>query len=295
MPKFQKRKRRKQPQKCIFCGAPNVTKEHIWPRWTHYYMLPRQRKVRHGLIAKAYLDRTEYEVVKLRHQMRDWQVKCVCGGDHHTCNNGWMREKLENPAKLIMLPLIKGEAVRITPSAQTIIAGWAALKSMVAEYDQYGSVTVHHMQRKHLRLFQRPPDNGWGIWIGYFERKKSEGDWWSRPLLIIPDKQLQKLRTREATHSNSCATTQIIGKLFIHVIHCPMPGIIRRWRWPRQCRGSLFRIWPPSSYSIDWPGTPIIDGEAELIADAFANFALEVGRRQEGLSSSVRFSKVPLF
>ena len=90
-------------------------------------------------------------VTKMPGQIRDWKVYCVCGGTHLTCNGGWMRE-IEDRARPILIPLIKGEEIRLSPADQSVIAAWAALKAIVGEYDERMPVTVHHTHRKYLMI-----------------------------------------------------------------------------------------------------------------------------------------------
>jgi len=54
-----------------------------------------------------------------------------------------MRQHIDERARPILIPLIKGEQVRLTPDRQQIIATWAAMKAMVAEYGESESVTTH--------------------------------------------------------------------------------------------------------------------------------------------------------
>jgi hypothetical protein len=108
--------------KCIFCGSPELTREHIFPRWTHRYLPPRQKGRATQTIGRVYPDREgDIKVIKLRGQMRDWKVECVCGGESNTCNNGWMRE-IENKSRPIIIPLIQGMDTRISPEDQEVIA-----------------------------------------------------------------------------------------------------------------------------------------------------------------------------
>ena len=95
----------------------------------------------------------------------DRQIRCVC---ERTCNNGWMRKAVEDRARPILLPLIKGDLVRITPAQQELIATWATMKAMVAEWTICGNVTTNHMQRKRMMWRQLPPERNWGVWIGRF-------------------------------------------------------------------------------------------------------------------------------
>jgi hypothetical protein len=259
--------------KCIFCGAKNLSKEHIFSRWTHKYLPPRSPGKATASIGIEYPHHANVVVVKLSGQLRDWQVKVVCGGTHLTCNGGWMKD-IEDIAKPILVPLILGQPTRISPQDQRAIATWAVLKSMIADFDRDRSArTTHHMQLKRLWRKQLPPAQGWGVWIGHYERKNWKPEWLSRPFLLLPDRQYARRAGREASYFNSNGTTQIINKLFIQVIHSPHPRLIERWRFSTPeggpLSGSLFRIWPPSEVSIGWgPPKALTDRDADVASNA---------------------------
>jgi hypothetical protein len=175
---------------------------------------------------------------------------------------------IEDSAKPILSQLIAGEETRLHPKAHEIIATWAILKVIVAEFDAKANVTVSHMQRKYFMRHGRAPTRGWAVWIGSFERGNWIPEWVSRPMLIVPDKVAQRRKSYLATHFNSNSTTQVLGKLYIHVMHTPMLALIKRWRFSFPHKGALFRIWPPVESSIKWPGAPLDDAAADAVADA---------------------------
>lgn len=258
----------KEPSRCIFCGSPGpLTKEHVYSNWTRR-IVPRTMKKYDSLRATSYHDRSDFIFVDRPGDIRDWQVRCVCG---LMCNNGWMRQ-LDNVARPIMIPLVKGEEVRVTPDDQRIISAWASMKAMVAEYAESEFVTTHHMQRQRMMKVQLPPAKGWSVWIGRYVKVGGPNYWSAIPFLVLPDRRVAKRRHRRATYYNSHATTQIVGELLIHVMRCPMHRLIRRWTFRLSSGMALFRIWPPSSYSIRWPGGTIDDGAAYYIANAVKGY-----------------------
>jgi hypothetical protein len=198
-----------------------------------------------------------------------------------------MRRAIERRTQPILTSLIKGESIRITPQQQEIIAAWATMKAMVAEWNVRGHVTTSHMQRKRMMWRQLPPDHGWGVWIGRFvtdttkpEAQRYNPKWESHPFLLLPDKVARARATKEATHFNSQAYTQVISQLFIHVFRSPMPNLIQRWHFALPDKGSLYRIWPPSQTSVMWPGRAMTDLDAIYTANAFMNFVLKTQRRE---------------
>jgi hypothetical protein len=275
----------REPKRCIFCGSSDpLTREHLFSNWTRRFV-PRTTKDYTSVRATSYHDRTDFVLVKRQGDIRDSQIKCVC---ERVCNNGWMR-KLENAARDIMIPLIKGEEVRLTPADQRILAGWAAMKAMVGEFADSDSVTTHHMQRRRMMRMQLPPNNTWGIWIGRFVWKDWPVRWLSVPFLLLPDRIVAKRSHRRATYYNSHATTHVIGELFIQIIRTPMPNFIRRWSFPLPQGVALFRIWPPAPFSIRWPGGPLDDFAADTVAAALRDFMarVEADRLSLGNNSSL--------
>ena len=131
----------RQTTKCIFCGIEGsqtpegaLTKEHVYSNWTRRFV-PRTLKKFKSLRGVARTDHTQFVYINRPGDIRDWQVLCVCA----VCNNGWMRQQIENPARPIMIPLIiiSGEPVRLSPDQQQIVATWAAAKAMVAEFAEF--------------------------------------------------------------------------------------------------------------------------------------------------------------
>jgi hypothetical protein len=265
------------PTKCIFCASIGpLTNEHIFPKWAHRYLSRMTTKYR-KLVATSLPDRSDYRILKRPGDLLDWQVKCVCGAK---CNNGWMRRLVEDRARPILVHLVKGDAIRITPEQQQLIATWACLKAMISEHDFSDYVTTHHVQRTRMMLRQMPPKKAWAVWIGHFEWKRSPIRWSTVPLLLI-NKETASLRSGDpATYYNGHVTTQIIGKLFIQIIRAPTSfhSVVARWRFAPPDGGTLFRIWPPSTISIAWPGAMLTERDAVYADEAFKRFLEDVFR-----------------
>jgi hypothetical protein len=150
-------------------------------------MPPRQKGKVRSLRGMRYVAKDDFKIVKMPGALRDWKIKCVCGGTHKTCNNGWMRERIENTARPILTALIKGEAVRLSPYHQERISAWAVLKAMVSEFDIGSNVSTDQIQRDELMRTHLPPEDGWAVWIANFERGNWLPEWVSIPLCLIPN------------------------------------------------------------------------------------------------------------
>lgn len=246
-------------------------------------MPPRQNaKARASIGSTHHIHGDESRVIKLPGNLRDWQVRCVCGETKTSCNNGWMRI-IENQAIPILTPMINGNNILLYPHHQKVIATWAALKFMISEYDLKSPVTVHHSHRKFMFRHKLPPTKGWAIWISSFEKVNWVAEWVCRPVPMVYKKMTPELANVQATFQNACANTQIIGKLFIHIIHTPVKFPIERWRFPVKHRGTLLRIWPPANTVIRWPCSALDDASADRIVEAFFNWCVDYVRYATGI------------
>jgi hypothetical protein len=214
--------------------------------------------------------------------MRDWQIECVCGGGSSTCNNGWMR-RLEEKAKPVLTSLILGKEIRISETQKKQIAAWIALKCMVSEYFYAGSVTTHHTQRKRMMRIQEAPKKGWGIWIGACPAFPTGTYWATHPFFATTEEKLKSVSNPRPTHYNGQTTTLIINKLFIQVIRSPDPLFFTKWKFALPDKGRLLCIWPPSSFSIVWPGKFLSVREMRMAANAI-NYTAAVAARKRALA-----------
>ena len=237
-------------------------------------MEPREPGKALSQVVEVSIEGGDAHLRKLRGNVRDWQIACVCGGTHLDCNAGWMK-RLEDQARPILIPLIKGERTRLSPSDQATLAAWASLKSMVSEAD-YGQLITHHMQRKRMMRRQLPPSRNWAVWLGSYDRQRWKANWISQRFLILPLTTLNPYGRPK--YYNSAVTTQVIGKLFIQVVHSPMRFLVNGWRFALPHGGTLFRIWPPATFSVGWPGKVMTDLDADT-ADAINEYLITSARR----------------
>lgn len=240
----------------------------MWPRWSHRYLVKGKRKW-HALHATEHHDRTDVKIVRHAGDPHDWQVKCV----DEKCNNGWMR-KLENTARPILIPLLRGDETRIYlgKKEQTVLAAWIALKTMIQEYAPRGNVISHHTQLRQLWRKQLAPRSTWRIWIARYVEPNVKQLWISHPMLLVPDSVAKRRKDDTATYYNSQAMTYVIGKLFIHLIRSPHKSFIRRWRFDPSVALKLAPIWPLTGYDVVWPLESLTDLEATYVASVVREF-----------------------
>ena len=213
---------------CIFCGGRPLSAEHVWSRWTHKYIpYDPAHRAKKALVSVSFRDRTDYERVPMPQDLRQWKVRVVCA----RCNNGWM-SLVENRAKSILVPLFSGKQARLHPEAQTRIATWISLKTMVCEFDQLGHMVSHHTQRRRLMVKSLPPATSMAIWIGHYVRNDWIPRWICHPFLLLTQSQLQDRPDDSATYYNSQAVTYVFGELFVDVIQSSYKEIVNRLPTP---------------------------------------------------------------
>ena len=251
----------------------------MFSRWTHKFFPTRMPGKTTILRGVQFVDKDDLIAGKLPGELRDWQVKCVCGGNNLSCNNGWMRSVVEEPSIEIISKLILGSSVRISPDQQQKIATWAALNCMIAEYDSGGFATTHHMQRKRLRLKYLPPIRGWGIWIGACPQISSRLSWQSYAFFVKPKRLIKDVNT-VPSYYNGQSSTIIIGKLLIQVVRGPISGKFNDWKFPMENGGQLLQIWPPTSFGIQGPLKTMSVREVNMTSSSVSRFLLSVAKKR---------------
>jgi len=142
------------------------------------------------------------------------------------------------------------------------------MKAMVAEHYGDGDITTDRVLRARMMNKQLPPEEDWFVWIGYYERKKWISHWASTPFLVLPEFERGRREDKRATHYNGHISTQIVGKLFIHIMRFPDTAFLADWNFALPDRGLLCRIWPPGSYGIAWPTPVMSDRDADRASEA---------------------------
>ena len=243
------------PKLCIFCGKSGVTKEHVWADWLDPYLMT--GVVNHGRMSGTiYRTHAVREVKKQSGSSQSGRVRVVC----RECNNGWM-SVLQNEAKPILVPLLKGEKTILHRKAQSILAAWIAMFTMVAEFQSRTprKVAISPAHRRHL-MDRRMVPSDWKIWIGYYERQ-------SWPAVYVHNALPVSSESSSINHTedgfplpNTQTTSFVLGKLYIHAISTAVRGGINRQRV--QAPG-IVQLWPIKASPTGWSRIPLSDHEAE--------------------------------
>jgi hypothetical protein len=248
-----------RPQRyCIFCNGPRLSKEHVWADWLKAYIPMEMTKHSTG-IAIVNKTNTESSIKPNTGDPRRRTIRVVC----KTCNEGWM-SKLQEKAKPFLLPLIKGERTVLGEEAQKVIAAWAAMAIMVAEFFVQHRSAIPYTERESLRQTQTVPEN-WKIWVGNFQR----GNWpahWIHHSLLIADEHIPSAHDSSLPQPNTQTTTFVAGRLFIHAFSCPFKDMVARCTPNGPLAQKIAQIFPFKESAIIWPLNVISDREADNIA-----------------------------
>jgi len=82
------------------------------------------------------------------------KIRAVC----QSCNNGWM-SSWETPAKTLLAPMIRGQAIRLSEVDQLTLATWATIKAYVYDSATKFPSAVTKEECELLKSQQRPPGN----------------------------------------------------------------------------------------------------------------------------------------
>jgi hypothetical protein len=255
-----------KPRKlCIFCGRPGVTKEHIWADWLAPY-LPRGQINHERLSETAYQTHVVQEIKKQSGSSQSGTVRVVC----RECNNGWM-SALQNAAKPILVPLLKGERAALFKKAQNTLAAWTAMFTMVAEFQSRTPrrVAIPAAHRRHLMDTRTVPSD-WKIWVGCYERQSWPRVYVHNTLPVSSESGSVHQTDDGLPLPNTQTTTFVVGKLYVHVLSTAIRGGINR---QRILMSSIAQLWPFKTSPVGWPRTPLTDDEAERIAMTYVRGA----------------------
>ena len=141
----------KSPGRCIFCEGTGLTKEHVFPDWLNSVYPKRLYNKRERFRAfdpSKQADQVVFEFARI-HQggPANRKVRVVCS----ECNNGWMA-LLQERAKPVLIPLIRGDTCRVDPDVQRLTATWAAVMGSTAEYiERDAPPAIAPLDRDYLR------------------------------------------------------------------------------------------------------------------------------------------------
>jgi len=215
---------------CIFCESPDVSLEHVWPKWL-LKLLPDRRPLRQKLIGRPESTFTG-----------DFKIKCVCT----TCNNGWMSD-LERDSQHVMSLLAQDISIILEPKYQTLIAEWALKIAILLEATKPKDFPKFFdaNDRKAFRLKRTFP-NSVHIWAGRYADSGLFGGAADFGYFI---------RETGASGTGS-VSTMVIGRLVLQVVAVKFPDDHPSVQVPMRASNwhlSLIQIYPKSDRTLTWP------------------------------------------
>lgn len=253
-----------QRRRCVFCGDPALTQEHVWPAWISG-VLP------DGLRYRVARTQTNPRTEETQRIGRDWsgealdlKVKRVCG----SCNSGWM-SRLEDDAKPLLTPLILGEHAATTADERGVLATWALLRIIMAEYTDPRQIAVPEAHRRWIFKERKPPKHGVYVWVASYAGDDSAGFYRHAPIATHKDKWGRGFRPE---HVNAYGVTFGIYKLVFQVFGAttaPRGGGDLQQGGDLAARTS--RIWPATRGTAVLPvGEPLSSAQLDSFANVFS-------------------------
>lgn len=259
---------KKNPHVCLFCGGSPLTEEHVYGKWLRRE-IPKNEPNHKRLRVIQHTSRADFKVKTQGGDGRTLKLKIAC----KTCNTGWMKD-FQDEAIGVIKPMALGKSLVLDGPKQLIIANWATMVTMTAEYADRSTVSISQAERTFFYKNKFPPDT-FRVWIG----RLPVGLWKPArvhiPMSILEqdkpsDGALSNLNTQESTH--------VIGELFIHVLSSPFTDIVKDWTLPSPVSSALIEIWPLSHrLSIAWPPYATMTGlMADVAAGAFMEYSKQI-------------------
>jgi hypothetical protein len=148
-------------RKCVFCGAPADSQEHVWPNWAASLLadegpLPHfQQVIQEGRPGEERrFSKHAYSVT----------VGVVC----KKCNNGWMSD-LELRVKPYLEAMLHGRGRDLHEGGLRTLGAWALKTSMMMVEQLYGAKRRVIPEVEHAHLFEhREPSERVRVWMASY-------------------------------------------------------------------------------------------------------------------------------
>jgi hypothetical protein len=246
--------------RCIFCGRTDLSREHVWPVWTHAFIRKNdglnfhyRNRMRVNLSGNQ-ADRQYIQQTKRQGSVTNLRLKVVCV-EH--CNSGWM-SRLESRVRPVLIPLLTGRPLVLNRQNQEVLATWIATRLLVAEFsDPINELVTPAIERSLLMGRRRPPDV-MRIWIGRYTEGLLQNIYYrhATPMAVTPP---GRPRNPLPKANNTQAQTFLIGELFVQGI-TTLSGV--NFNAPAHWR--LHQLWP---YRQDFTWPPRIPVSHDLTSE----------------------------
>jgi hypothetical protein len=120
---------------------------------------------------------------------------------------------LQNKAKPILLPFLRGAWPSLTPQDQAILSKWAAMFTMVHEFADPTTAVIPISNRMSLQSSQVMPEN-WIVFIAPFGGIKQNGGAWHRSWRVFSSSESEKQTEIGGMQTTLFAAGQIFFQTF---------------------------------------------------------------------------------
>ena len=245
--------------RCIFCGGPGLTKQHVMPRWLSSVVLCDSTE-HSQMLTRLDLSAPGQALIQpgLRFEQGDFfsrKIRKVCG----KCNSGWM-STLESQAKPHLIAMILGEPLSMSVQAQESVAAWVMMTAIMAEFTDCPMAAIPVDDRQYLATHRRPPST-WRMWLGSYE-----GERWVRRYRHYGGSAIRRGQPIPALPVvNYQYSTLVIGAMFVQAASSTVPDVLVDFGG--RTGELLARLWPLSTDAINWPrGETLTDDDADFVA-----------------------------
>ncbi|MFE2928460.1 P-loop NTPase family protein [Streptomyces goshikiensis] len=249
-------------KKCLFCGrsAPEIkmTGEHVLRRELINQVLWGAPKVRSETVHRGYTDGTRIEMSRqIPQSILDQTLKDVCGD----CNSGWMNT-LENQAEKTLVPVLRGQHIRVGAADADILATWAAKTAMVRARVDGDPYTVPEDHRTHIRTAGTPPEN-LTVWAATCEPHPSARTRHYKVGTDLPGIPITEMDEdgeiwiTGVRPSMGHLTTIVINHLALFIAEAESEALHGQLAERVDPTGTATRLWPHPK-EFEWPLMPVL-------------------------------------
>lgn len=230
---------------CVFCGKTDSppSREHVLAKW----------------ISREFPDTASWEIENLvtGTKFSDHQISLVTRKPCKRCNEGWMCQ-LEGAVKPILVPLMKGEQLTLTPNWQLLIVRWFAKTVMAHEFLDKGPYYFQPDERHALESALIVPSPTL-FFLGHYAGPKPASTYAVHiPLTAGAD-------TDGPTRIEGYSATFTIKQLAMQVFSLRVPPALPfdniGWQLPPTIAMMADQIWPITTDNLHWPPPFYLQGE----------------------------------
>jgi hypothetical protein len=220
------------PGRCAFCGATDLTDEHVWPEW-----ISRELGDRGGFTMPSPYGPRRVPSVNI--------TTPICG----TCNHRRL-SVLENDVRPLLAPLIRGEEQTLSLGEQQLLATRAVKTALMLD-PWSGKPLIPTGFYYDFRL-RRSPHEGQLVWLGAYRDWHAAWAWHGGLHVGISADE----------PPNAFASTFTAFRVVFQVAGAFDRGVT--FNDGRLATAALARLWPPSGQSVDWPPKRLAFGDESL-------------------------------